>query len=64
MVAEQAAHLKAMNAAIGRSLEVTHHFLATHSGVATRMTPAEAERVRRVEGVKSATRERVNQLDS
>ena len=64
MVAEQAAHLKAMNAAVGRSLEVTHHFLATHSGVATRMTPTEAERVRRVAGVKSVTRERVNQLDS
>ncbi len=63
MVAEQAAHVQAMNAAVGRSLAVTHHFLATHSGVATRMTPAEAERVRRVAGVKSVTRERVDQLD-
>ena len=64
LVAEQAAHVQAMNSAVGRTLDVTHHFVATHSGVATRLTPAEADSVRNVPGVKSVERERVYEPDT
>ena len=64
VVAEQATHVEAMNSAVGRPLDVTHHFLVTHSGVATRLTPAEADSVRNVAGVKSVERERVYELDT
>ncbi|MEO5721282.1 MAG: S8 family serine peptidase, partial [Chthoniobacterales bacterium] len=64
VTAEQAAHLQAMNAAVGRPLVVTHHFAVTHSGIATRLTPAEADSVRNLAGVASVERERVYELST
>ena len=62
--AEQTAHVQAMSGAIGRSVNPTHYFRATHSGLAVRLTPDEAQRVRNLSGVKSVEHERVYQLDT
>ena len=62
--AEQAAHVEAMTQAIGRSVEPTHFYRATHSGIAARLTPAEADAVRNLSGVKSVERERLFQLNT
>ncbi|MFZ1220337.1 MAG: S8 family serine peptidase, partial [Chthoniobacterales bacterium] len=61
---EQAVHVQVLANAIARPLEVTHHFLMTHSGIATRLTPEEAQIARMVPGVVSVARERVYQLDT
>ena len=60
--AEQAAHVQAIASAIGRQPEVTHHFLMTHSGIAARLTPEEAQIVRMMPGVVSVERERVYEI--
>ncbi len=62
--AEQAVHVQAIANAIGRQPDVTHHFMMTHSGIATRLTPEEAQIVRMMPGVVSVERERVYQLDT
>ncbi len=62
--AEQAVHIQAIGGAIGRQPNVTHHYLATHSGIATRLTPEEAQTVRMMPGVVSVERERVYELDT
>ncbi len=62
--AEQVAHVLAIANAIGRTPEVTHHFTMTHSGIATRLTPEEAQIVRMLPGVASVERERVYHLDT
>jgi len=59
IVSEQANHLQAMSKALGRDLNVTHHFLVTHSGIAARLTPEEAQTVRGLPGIKSVERERL-----
>ncbi len=59
IISEQANHLRAMSSALGRDLNATHHFLATHSGVAARLTPEEAQTVRGLPGIKSVERERL-----
>ena len=64
MKAEQAVHVQAIASAIGRQPDVTHHFMVTHSGIATRLTPEEAQIVRMMPGVASVERERVYQLDT
>jgi subtilisin-like proprotein convertase family protein len=61
---EQAVHIQAIATAIARPLEVTHQFMMTHSGIATRLTPEEAQVARRMQGVVSVERERVYQLDT
>src|SRR5207247_10695652 len=58
------AHVDAMTRAIGRSVNVTHHFLVTHSGIATRLTPEEARKVRTLPGIASMERERVYHVDT
>ena len=62
--AEQAVHNQAIASAIGRQPDVTHHFMMTHSGIATRLTPEEAQIVRMMPGVASVERERVYELDT
>ena len=47
----QAAHKAAIDAAIGRTPLITHHYLASRSGIAAQLTDAEAERVRQLPGV-------------
>ncbi len=62
IVREQAGQVQAMTRALGRDLKVSHHFLVTHSGIATRLTPEEAQTVRGLSGVKSVERERLHHL--
>jgi subtilisin family serine protease len=56
---EQASHIQAMNRALGRELNVSHYFVVTHSGIAARLTPEEAQAVRALPGIKSVERERL-----
>ena len=62
IVREQASQVQAMTRALGRDLKVSHHFLVTHSGIATRLTPEEAQIVRGLSGVKSVERESLHHL--
>jgi len=62
--AEQVEHVQAMTHAINRQLDVTHHYLVTHSGIATRLTPEEAQIIRALPGVTKVERERVYQVDT
>ncbi len=62
--AEQAVHVQAIASAIGRQPDVTHHFMMTHSGIATRLTPEEAQIVRMMPGVASVERERVYEINT
>ena len=59
IISEQANHLQAMTTALRHDLNVTHHFLMTHSGIAARLTPEEAQTVRGLPGIKSVERERL-----
>ena len=61
---EQAAHVQRIASTLGRTVEISHYFPATHSGLATRLTPDEAEALRNLPGVVSVERERVYQLDT
>jgi subtilisin family serine protease len=62
VMAEQAAHVQGMTRALGRDLDVTHYFLVTHSGLAARFSPEEAQIVRTLPGVVSVERERLYNL--
>jgi subtilisin family serine protease len=62
LTSEQANHVQAMTSALGRSPNVTHHFLVTHSGIAARLTPEEAQIVRGLPGVVSVERERLQHV--
>src|SRR6185312_6142884 len=59
VMTEQANHIQAMNRALGHGVDVSHYFLATHSGIASRLTPEEAQAVRGLPGIKSVERERL-----
>ena len=48
-----------MKRALRHELNVSHHFLVTHSGIAARLTPEEAQAVRGLPGIKSVERERL-----
>ena len=56
---EQTGHIQAMTRALGHELNVSHYFLVTHSGIAARLTPEEAQTVRGLPGIKSVERERM-----
>src|SRR5262245_32866174 len=56
---EQAGHIESMTRALGHDLNVSHYFLVTHSGIAARLTPEEAQTVRGLPGIKSVERERL-----
>jgi subtilisin family serine protease len=62
--AEQAVHVQAIGTAIGRQPDVTHRYTMTHSGIATRLTPEEAQIVRMMPGISKVERERVYELDT
>ncbi len=64
IVAEQAEHVRAIHGAIARLAEVTHHYTATHSGIALRLTPDEAAKVAALPGVAAIEREVVYELDT
>jgi hypothetical protein len=61
LMAVQARRIDAMSGAIGRSVEPTHHYLASRNGIAARLTPAEAERLASLDGVAELHRERLYQ---
>lgn len=60
----QAAQSQRLNAAIGRELRISHHYLATHNGIAAWLTREEADTVRRQPGVKRVTEETFEQPSS
>jgi hypothetical protein len=57
VMTEQANHVQGMGRALGRDLNVTHHFLVTRSGVATHLTPEEAQTLR---GLRASSRWNAN----
>lgn len=59
---QQRVHIESIDAALGRSLRPSHHYLITHSGVAARLTAAEAQKVLDLPGVVAVEREQVHQL--
>jgi subtilisin family serine protease len=59
VMTEQANHIQSMTRALGHQLNVSHYFLVTHSGIAARLTPEEAQTVRGLPGIKSVERERL-----
>ncbi len=61
---QQRAHIDSMGAALGRGVQPSHYYLATHSGVAARLTPAEAQKVLDLPGVITVEREQVYQLQT
>lgn len=63
----QATHKAAIASALGldiNSLDVTHHYLATHSGIAVRLTADQAKQIRSLDGVVSVEQETIEQLDT
>lgn len=58
----QSAHEVAIAAALGRQPLVTHHYLASRSGIAARLTEAEAERLRSLAGIVAVIPDRVEYL--
>src|SRR5205085_1581188 len=58
MKLEQAAHVERIASTLGRQPDVTHHYLVTHSGIATRLTLEEAQAIRNLPGIASVERER------
>jgi len=64
LVTGQRAHTQAMRAALGRTPIVTHHYLASHSGIAAQLTPAEAERIRGLPGVADVRPDGLEYLDT
>ena len=56
---EQTDHIQAMTQALRHGVNASHYFLVTHSGIAARLTPEEAETVRGIPGIKSVERERL-----
>jgi subtilisin family serine protease len=59
VMTEQTNHIQAMTRALGHGVNVSHYFLVTHSGIAARLTPEEAQTVRGLPGIKSVERERM-----
>jgi hypothetical protein len=62
--AEQAGHLSRMASTLGRNVAPSHYYLISHSGVAARLTPDEARRVRAMPGVINIERERQYELST
>lgn len=60
--ATQRERLDQIQGVIGRQASVSHHFLDTHSGVAIRLSPAEADKLLTVPGVALVERERMYSL--
>jgi subtilisin family serine protease len=64
LMSRHAELLADMSAALGRVPEVSHVYLATHSGMALWLTAAEAESVRDLTGVAAVDRERIETVDT
>lgn len=59
---DQASHIGAIASLLGRQVTVSHYYLTASNGIATRLTPAEAETVAALPFVKAVRREQVQQL--
>jgi len=59
LVAIQAQRVSEIAQVVGRSVQPSHHYLATRNGIALRLTAAEAERVASMGGIKSIQREQL-----
>ncbi len=57
-------HVAAIGARLGRSVNVTHKYFYTHSGIALQLSAAEATDVARMPGVKSVKQSGFDQLDT
>ncbi len=57
-------HLQAIAGSISRNPEVSHYYLATHSGMAMRLTPEEAGKVAALPQVVAIEREQVYELST
>lgn len=64
LAATQRSHKREIATTLGRTPAVTHHFLAGHSGLAVRLTGAEAARVRSLPGVADVRLDGVEYLDT
>ncbi len=62
--AVQSAHKEELSATLRRTLVPTHHFLATHSGVAVRLTALEARQLSSLPQIARIERERVYELNT
>jgi subtilisin family serine protease len=60
----RALHVAAIAAALGRDLSITHRYAITMNGIATALTPDEADRVARVAGVASVRAARTFELET
>jgi hypothetical protein len=60
----QAQRIDQMSQALGRSASPSHYFLDLRNGVALRLTPAEADRIASLDGVKSVERERLYSIET
>lgn len=60
----QQQRVQSFNQMLGRSLEVSHHYLVTHSGIAARLTPAEAQQVSQLPGVALVEREQLYEIQT
>jgi subtilisin family serine protease len=64
LMAIQTGHKSAIAGRIGRYPDVTHHYLATHSGIAARLTAEEAAMVAGLPGVTAVEQERLETIDT
>lgn len=64
MAARQDRLVSSMSSLLGRSLMVSHRYFVTHSGIALRLTPEEAGRVRAMPDVTAIRRERIHELST
>lgn len=62
--AQQARHLGDMSKIVRRTLQPSHYYLVSHSGVAVRLTPEESRQLRALPGIARIERERVYELDT
>lgn len=53
LIASQASHISTIRERLGRQAEITHYYLASHSGVAIRLGADEADTLRRLPEVQS-----------
>jgi subtilisin family serine protease len=60
----RAGHVAAIATALGRDLSITHRYAITMNGIATTLTPDEADRVARVPGVASVRAARTFELQT
>ena len=64
---EQLDHKRRMAQALGKDedeLQISHHYLASHSGIALSLTAQEADKLRGLPGIKAVTADRSERLDS